>query len=74
MAHDRFGWMLAFGDCAWLPFTYTLQGWFLLHHPVDLAWPYAAAVLACGLAGFFLFVSANEQRAAFRRHDATTRI
>ena len=26
IAHDHFGWMLAWGDSVWLPFTYTLQG------------------------------------------------
>lgn len=30
---DGFGFMLAFGDLAWVPFTYTLQARFLVDYP-----------------------------------------
>lgn len=30
---DGFGFMLAFGDLAWVPFTYSLQARYLLDHP-----------------------------------------
>lgn len=30
---DGFGFMLAFGDLAWVPFTYTLQARYLVDHP-----------------------------------------
>lgn len=30
---DGFGFMLAFGDLTWVPFTYTLQSRFLVDHP-----------------------------------------
>uniref|UniRef100_A0A8C6VTH1 7-dehydrocholesterol reductase n=1 Tax=Naja naja TaxID=35670 RepID=A0A8C6VTH1_NAJNA len=29
IAHDHFGWYLAWGDCVWLPYLYTLQ---VFHH------------------------------------------
>jgi len=29
---DGFGFMLAFGDLAWVPFTYSLQTRYLVHH------------------------------------------
>lgn len=31
---DGFGFMLAFGDLTWVPFTYSLQSKFLTHHPI----------------------------------------
>ena len=34
---DGFGFMLAFGDLAWVPFTYTLQARYLVDHPQVLA-------------------------------------
>lgn len=30
---DGFGFMLAFGDLAWVPFTYSLQARVLVDHP-----------------------------------------
>eukprot|EP00631_Chrysoreinhardia_giraudii_P000668 CAMPEP_0197415852 /NCGR_PEP_ID=MMETSP1170-20131217/2286_1 /TAXON_ID=54406 /ORGANISM="Sarcinochrysis sp, Strain CCMP770" /LENGTH=52 /DNA_ID=CAMNT_0042942695 /DNA_START=1 /DNA_END=155 /DNA_ORIENTATION=+ len=33
---DGFGVMLAFGDLAWVPFTYCLQARFLVHHDPNL--------------------------------------
>ena len=42
--HDGFGFMLAFGDLAWVPFTYSLQAQFLLYHPQPLEWPLASFI------------------------------
>ncbi len=67
IAHDHFGWMLAWGDCVWLPYMYTLQGLFLVFHPVELTTSYALFVLAFGLIGFTIFVSANNQKDRFKR-------
>uniref|UniRef100_A0A8C5LAU5 Delta(14)-sterol reductase TM7SF2 n=1 Tax=Jaculus jaculus TaxID=51337 RepID=A0A8C5LAU5_JACJA len=39
--HDGLGFMLAFGDLAWVPFTYSLQAQFLLYHPQSLELPMA---------------------------------
>lgn len=44
ITHDGFGFMLAFGDLAWVPFTYSLQAQFLLHHPQPLGLPMASAI------------------------------
>lgn len=30
---EGFGFMLAFGDLVWVPFTYCLQPLYILHHP-----------------------------------------
>lgn len=44
ITHDGFGFMLAFGDLAWVPFTYSLQAQFLLYHPQPLGLPAAGAI------------------------------
>lgn len=36
IVHDGFGFMLAFGDLAWVPFTFTCQSYYLVGHPSDL--------------------------------------
>jgi hypothetical protein len=64
---DGFGYMLAFGDLVWVPFTYSLQARFLRLHPVALPAPALAAVLALQLLGYALFRGANSQKDAFRR-------
>lgn len=72
--HDHFGWMLAWGDCVWLPFMYTLQALFLVFHPVELSTGYAFFVLSLGLIGFWIFVSANNQKDRFRLNQDTALI
>lgn len=37
IVHDGFGFMLAFGDLCWVPFTYSLQAYFLVRHPQELS-------------------------------------
>ncbi|XP_006901515.1 PREDICTED: delta(14)-sterol reductase isoform X2 [Elephantulus edwardii] len=44
ITHDGFGFMLVFGDLAWVPFTYSLQAQFLLHHPQPLGLPMASTI------------------------------
>lgn len=44
--HDGFGFMLAFGDLVWVPFTYSLQAFYLVNHPQDLSWPLASVIIA----------------------------
>jgi 7-dehydrocholesterol reductase len=72
--HDHFGWMLAWGDCVWLPYMYTLQGLFLVFHPVELSTAHALLVLAIGLIGFYIFASANMQKDKFRQSDGRSLI
>jgi hypothetical protein len=45
---DGFGFMLAFGDLAWVPFTYSLQARVLVDHPQVGS---LAVCLFCVLAG-----------------------
>lgn len=69
ICHDHFGWYLGWGDCVWLPYLYTLQGFYLVHQPVQLSTPHALAVLALGLVGYYVFRMSNHQKDLFRRTD-----
>lgn len=46
IVHDGFGFMLVFGDLAWVPFTYSLQAAFLVVHPQTLSYLGAALIVA----------------------------
>ena len=69
IAHDHFGWMLAWGDCVWLPFMYTLQGAYLSFHRVELGPQWGLIILGLGLFGYLLFRWSNYQRDYFRRRE-----
>jgi Delta14-sterol reductase len=64
--HENFGFMLCFGDLAWVPFTYTLQALYLVGHPHSLPWWGTAGIVALNLAGYVVFRSANLQKHRFR--------
>lgn len=64
---DGFGFMLVFGDLAWVPFTYSLQARYLVDHDPMLRWPALVAILGVNTLGYFIFRSANSQKDAFRR-------
>ncbi|XP_041035858.1 delta(14)-sterol reductase TM7SF2 isoform X1 [Carcharodon carcharias] len=68
IVNDGFGFMLAFGDLAWVPFTYSLQAYFLVSHPQELTTTTAAAIILLNALGYFIFRSANSQKNAFRRN------
>ncbi len=74
IAHDHFGWMLAWGDSVWLPWTYTLQGFFLVTHPVQLSTPVVVAIMGLGFLGYFIFRSCNHQKDYFRTKDGQCNI
>lgn len=63
---DGFGFMLAFGDVAWLPFVYSLQTRYLAVYPVSVS-PLAMAGIF-GIIGiaFSIFRLSNSQKNAFR--------
>jgi Delta14-sterol reductase len=63
---ERFGWMLVWGDYAFVPFCYSVTGWFLVDRlePLPPA-AYALPLLfACGL---WIFRGANSQKDRFKR-------
>ncbi|MED6294678.1 7-dehydrocholesterol reductase, partial [Characodon lateralis] len=74
ICHDHFGWYLGWGDCVWLPYLYTLQGLYLVYHPVQLSDTHALAVLLLGLIGYYIFRSTNHQKDLFRRTEGSCSI
>lgn len=72
--HERFGYMLAFGDLVWVPMTYSLQAAYLVHHAHDLSLPAAVGIIALNLGGLALFRAVNNQKNRFRRDPDGARI
>src|SRR3989338_6274835 len=68
---DGFGYMLAFGDLAWVPFTYTLQARFLVQNDPQLPLYIIVAIAALNLFGYYIFRSANSQKDQYRRDPAS---
>lgn len=66
IAHEHFGFYLAWGDCVWLPFMYTLQGCYLAHHPIVLRPFVATLIFGVGMLGYALFRLTNNQKVFFR--------
>ena len=64
--HEKFGWMLVFGDLVWVPMTYTLQAHYLIDHAPELPIWAAVLCLSLGLAGVTLFRLSNLQKHRFR--------
>jgi len=69
---DGFGFMLAYGDLAWVPSVYSLQARFLAGQYSELSMndPKSllafAGVVGLGALGFFIFRSANSQKDTFK--------
>jgi len=64
--HEDFGWMLLFGDLAWVPLTYSLQAHYLIDHAPKLPLWGAALCVLLGLVGLTLFRCSNLQKHRFR--------
>ncbi|XP_029984438.1 delta(14)-sterol reductase LBR isoform X4 [Sphaeramia orbicularis] len=70
LMHDGFGFMLAFGDLVWVPFTYTLQAYYLVSHPNPLSPLVVALIVTLKLVGFYIFRKSNSEKNAFRRNPS----
>lgn len=68
IVHDGFGFMLVFGDLAWVPFTYSLQAAFLVVHPQSLSPLGAATIVLLNGIGYYIFRKSNSQKNQFRRN------
>jgi len=70
IAHDHFGFYLAWGDSVWLPFMYTVQAQYLHHNQDNLGnektW-LNFIILVLGLGGYVIFRGANNQKDYIRR-------
>ncbi|XP_054617832.1 delta(14)-sterol reductase LBR isoform X1 [Dunckerocampus dactyliophorus] len=74
LMHDGFGFMLAFGDLVWVPFTYTLQAYYLVSHPNALSLPAVVAIVLLKLVGFYIFRKSNSEKNAFRRSPSDPKL
>ncbi|MCJ1478270.1 erg24, C-14 sterol reductase [Lambiella insularis] len=63
---DGFGFMLAFGDLAWLPFIYSMQARYLAVYPVHMGIYGILGVLTVQLSGYYIFRGANNEKNRFR--------
>nr|XP_033809817.1 delta(14)-sterol reductase TM7SF2 [Geotrypetes seraphini] len=74
IVHDGFGFMLVFGDLTWVPFTYSLQAYFLVNHPHELSALSAIGIIALNTLGYAIFRGANSQKNIFRRNPTDPRV
>ena len=72
--HEKFGFMLVFGDLVWVPFTYCLQGFYLIDHVHDLPLWGVLGIVALNLTGFYVFRCANLQKDRFKANPETARV
>jgi delta14-sterol reductase len=63
---DGFGFMLAIGDLAWVPFTYGLQLRYLAFHPVSLSPLGVMAIAALEGTGYYIFRASNWEKDSFK--------
>lgn len=69
---ERFGFMLVWGDYAFVPFLYSITGWFLIDRTEALPW-YAAFGLPIVFAlGLWIFRGSNQQKDEFKRDPKVT--
>ncbi len=67
IVHDHFGFMLCFGDTVWVPFTYSVQAYYLISRGKTLA-PWAMVLFGLLFAaGYLFFRVTNLQKHRFRK-------
>lgn len=68
---DGFGYMLAFGDMAWVPFVYSLQARYLVDY--DPGFKKSTLLILCVMQflGYWIFRGANGQKDRFRSQPQT---
>jgi delta14-sterol reductase len=73
IVQERFGFMLVWGDLAFVPFCYSIVGWYILAREGPLS-PLATIALPILFAlGLWIFRGANQQKDEFKR-DPSVRI
>ncbi|XP_074272847.1 delta(14)-sterol reductase [Silene latifolia] len=65
---ERLGFMLVFGDLVWIPFTFSIQGWWLLKNNVELTTAAVVANCIVFLMGYRIFRGANKQKHVFKKN------
>jgi delta14-sterol reductase len=74
VVNDGFGYMLSFGDLAWVPMMYSLQARYLGMHPVDLGPIGILGVLGVQAFGYWIFRGANGTKDVFRRNPEDPKV
>ncbi|KAM9839983.1 delta(14)-sterol reductase LBR [Aulostomus maculatus] len=74
LMHDGFGFMLAFGDLVWVPFTYSLQAYYLVSHPNPLSYTALSVIVLLKFVGFYIFRKSNSEKNAFRRNPSDPKL
>lgn len=67
IAHDHYGFYLAWGCFCYLPTMYTIQGQYLGLYPTSPSVAAQALFFGIGLAGYAIFRSVNDQKDRVRR-------
>lgn len=65
---ERLGFMLVMGDLVWIPFTFSIQAWWLLQHEVELTTSAVIANCLVFLIGYVVFRGANKQKHIFKKN------
>jgi protein-S-isoprenylcysteine O-methyltransferase Ste14 len=65
---DGFGFMLAFGDLVWVPFTYSLQARYILENDVALEPWFVCLVVTIKIIGYVVFRGSNGEKNRFRQN------
>ena len=68
---DGFGYMLAFGDLAWVPFIYSLQARYLVDYDPQLSISTISFIFVLHAFGYFVFRCANSEKDKFRRDPSS---
>ncbi|KAK9985738.1 hypothetical protein SO802_030689 [Lithocarpus litseifolius] len=65
---ERLGFMLVFGDLVWIPFGFSVQGWWLLNNKPELTTASVIANCFVFLIGYLVFRGANKQKHVFKKN------
>jgi protein-S-isoprenylcysteine O-methyltransferase Ste14 len=65
--HENFGFMLCWGDLVWVPFTYTIQAFYLVHHGHHLPLWAVVGIVLLNILGYVIFRGTNIQKHHFRK-------
>ncbi|KAF3951241.1 hypothetical protein ACB098_09G047500 [Castanea mollissima] len=65
---ERLGFMLVFGDLVWIPFGFSIQGWWLLNNKPELTTASVIANCFVFLIGYLVFRGANKQKHVFKKN------
>eukprot|EP01103_Thecamoeba_quadrilineata_P007562 TRINITY_DN17420_c0_g1_i1.p1 TRINITY_DN17420_c0_g1~~TRINITY_DN17420_c0_g1_i1.p1 ORF type:complete len:392 (+),score=23.94 TRINITY_DN17420_c0_g1_i1:54-1229(+) len=63
---ENFGLMLVWGDIVWIPFVFSIQGWFLIHDDTELSLLQTIGMVMIFLVGYTIFRGSNKQKHDFK--------